>query len=173
MIRDKITTADAAIALIRDGDVVSCSGFVGIGTPEALSPRSNDASSTPQARETSDSCSPPLPETARSRPEPPRARGLVRRAIGGHWSLVPRLAALATANRIEAYNLPLGIISNLYRDAAAHRAGTLSKVGLGTFVDPRQDGGRSTPPRPRSLCASSRSTTRNGSSTRHRRSTSR
>ena len=36
MIRDKITTADEAIALIRDGDVVSCSGFVGIGTPEAL-----------------------------------------------------------------------------------------------------------------------------------------
>jgi propionate CoA-transferase len=36
MIQDKITTADEAVALIRDGDVVSCSGFVGIGTPEAL-----------------------------------------------------------------------------------------------------------------------------------------
>ena len=36
MMQDKIVTADEAVALIRDGDAVSCSGFVGIGTPEAL-----------------------------------------------------------------------------------------------------------------------------------------
>ena len=140
---DKITTAERAIALIRDGDVVSCSGFVGIGTPEALiaalerrfvetaSPRGIDLVFAAAPGDGKDQG---LNRLAHE--------GLVRRAVGGHWALVPRLAALATANRIEAYNLPLGIISNLYRDAAAHRAGTLSKVGLGTFVDPRQDGGR-------------------------------
>jgi propionate CoA-transferase len=143
MIRDKLTTADEAIALIRDRDVVSCSGFVGIGTPEALLAaleRRYLASASPRelglifAAAPGDGKDRGLNRLAHE--------GLVRRAVGGHWALVPQLAALATTNRIEAYNLPLGIISNLYRDAAAHRAGTLSKVGLGTFVDPRQGGGR-------------------------------
>jgi len=143
MIRDKITSAEEAVALIRDGDVVSCSGFVGIGTPEVLI-----AALERRFLETASPSN--LGLVFAAAPGDGRERGLnrlaheglVKRAIGGHWALVPRLAELATANRIEAYNLPLGIISNLYRDAAAHRAGTLSKVGLGTFVDPRQGGGR-------------------------------
>ena len=143
MMRDKITTADEAVALIRDGDMVSCSGFVGIGTPEVLiaslerrflesgSPKGIDllfAAAPGDGKELG------LNRLAHD--------GLVRRAIGGHWALVPRLAALATGNRIEAYNLPLGVISTLYRDAAGRRAGSLTKVGLGTFVDPRHGGGR-------------------------------
>jgi propionate CoA-transferase len=143
MIQDKITTADEAVALIRDGDVVSCSGFVGIGTPEALIAALERRFLQTDGPRDLGLVFAAAPGDGKDRGLNRLAHeGLVRRAVGGHWSLVPRLAALATSNRIEAYNLPLGIISNLYRDAAAHRAGTLSKVGLGTFVDPRHGGGR-------------------------------
>ena len=143
MNKDKIVSADEAVALIRDGDSVSCSGFVGIGTPEeliaALERRFVETQNPHDLTLVFAAAPGDGKELGLNRLARP---GLIKRAIGGHWALVPKLAKLATDNQIEAYNLPLGTISHLYRDAAAHRAGSLTKVGLGTFVDPRSGGGR-------------------------------
>ncbi|MEL6967349.1 MAG: acyl CoA:acetate/3-ketoacid CoA transferase [Pseudomonadota bacterium] len=139
---DKVVRLEDAIATIADGDTVCVSGFVGIGTPEALLRGLQDrflAKATPKdisllfAAAPGDGKEKGLNRLAH--------KGLVKRAIGGHWSLVPKLGAMAVAEDIEAYNLPLGCISQLYRDIASGKPGMFSKVGLHTFVDPRQSGG--------------------------------
>jgi len=75
--------------------------------------------------------------------------GLLERAITSALVDSPGLVQLAADNKIEAYTLPQGVLSQLMRDMAAGRPGLLTKTGLHTFVDPRQQGARQsarTPP---------------------------
>ncbi len=69
-------------------------------------------------------------------------RGLVRRFIGSHYGHNPEIMRMIAADEVEALGIPGGTLSLLYREIAGHRPGLLTKVGLGTFVDPRVDGGR-------------------------------
>lgn len=68
--------------------------------------------------------------------------GCVTRWSGAHVGSAFALRDLATAGKLQCHCLPQGVIVNLWREIAAGRPGLLSKVGLGTFVDPRLEGGR-------------------------------
>src|SRR3954452_24705384 len=142
-LKNKIVSADEAIAIIRDGDTLSISGFVGIGTPDELIlalERSFLAAGKPRDLTLVFAAAPgDGKDRGLNRLAHP---GLIRRVVGGHWSLVPKIGALALDDAIEAYNLPLGVISRLFREIAARGPGILSKVGLRTFVDPRLGGGK-------------------------------
>ena len=139
----KFTTTEAAAALIRDGDTVALIGggglveasclheaiekrFLTIGHPRALT--------VIHALGIGDRKTRGMNRFAHE--------GMVKRVIGGHWVWSPRMQQLAKDEQIEAYVLPGGVTMQLFREIGAGRPGLFTHVGLGTFVDPRIEGGR-------------------------------
>jgi propionate CoA-transferase len=141
--KSKIMESAQAVSMIKDGSTITVEGFVGNAHPEELMIALENrylAAKKPSgltliyAAGKGDCKDRGLNHIAHE--------GLISRVIGGHFGLVPKLQKLIFENKVEAYNLPQGVISALFRDAAAHRPGTITRLGLKTFVDPRLEGGK-------------------------------
>jgi propionate CoA-transferase len=147
----KVVTAREAVRLIRSGDTIAIGGFGGIGLAEEVVHEIGEIYKASDAELASFGKPSDLtlffgvgqghPFTGRglNRLAEP---GLIKRVIGGHFNFIPAIQRLVVGNQIEGYNLPLGPITHLYRDIAAGKPGHLSRIGLGTFVDPRFGGGK-------------------------------
>ena len=140
----KILSAEEAVSMIKDGDTVGISGFIGMGHPQELSIAvENSFLNTGHPRDLTVMFSAGMGDgTDKLGANHLGHEGLLKRIVVGHWGLIPTFQKLVFENKVEGYNLPLGTISLLFREIAGHRPGVITKIGLKTFVDPRLEGAK-------------------------------
>ncbi|MCL1939230.1 MAG: hypothetical protein FWG04_01025 [Desulfovibrionaceae bacterium] len=142
--KPKFVTAAEAVRLIKDNDTVGSSGFIGMGHAEEISfelekrfletgsPRNLTFTwgSSQSDYKTRIGCNRFAYE------------GLVKRIIAGHIGMQYDLSRMAMENKFEAYNIPQGVLMHLIRAKGGKKPCVITSVGLGTFADPRETGGK-------------------------------
>ena len=134
--------ASEAVEFIKDGDCIAINSFLALSNPEKLHDALNERiEKTGHPNSLRLFCAAGFGGWDENRfADRYISKGAVKEIVAGHYGSMPVASRLACENKIEAYNLPLGVLSHTIRAAAAGKDGVLSEVGLNIFVDPRMDG---------------------------------
>ncbi len=137
----KIISAKEAVGFIKDGDCIAVNSFLALSNPEelhdALHQRFLETGSPKNLRLF---CSASIGGWDENRYADPYIRdGAVSEIVASHYRSSPVAMKKALSGEIEAYCLPLGLLSHSIRAAAAGKDWLLSEVGVGIYADPRID----------------------------------
>jgi propionate CoA-transferase len=144
MNRIKLLSAEEAALLVKSGDTVAVSGNgAGMTSAEAiLAAIEARFLATGEPRDLTLVHSLGLGDRDRQGTSRFAHEGMLRKIIASHFTWSTRIQQLIRDEKIEAYCFPAGVVQQLLREIGAGRPGLITHSGLGTFVDPRQDGGR-------------------------------
>ena len=140
---NKVVTMEQAVAMIKPGDFVINSGFLTSATPDALMQAVADSfEATGVPNNLTVMFGAGQGNKRGGQQERWAKEGLIKRWIGGHYAFSPKAVEMIANNQVEAYNLPQGVIIEMYRAMGQNRKGYITNVGLETYVDPRLEGGK-------------------------------
>ncbi|SMC85774.1 acyl CoA:acetate/3-ketoacid CoA transferase [Papillibacter cinnamivorans] len=140
----KFVSLQEAVDQIKDGATVFTTGFGLAGMPESMAIAISESfEKTGHPRDLTVYCAAGAGDFKGRGVGYLAKEGLLKRYVGGHFGAAgPGFQAMIADNKVEAYNLPQGVIATMPRNIAAKRPALFTKVGLGTFVDPRLEGGK-------------------------------
>ncbi len=143
-LHDKVISADQAAALIADKNWVAIQGSGGgVGEPtKLLRCLRNRYLSEAQPCELTLLHATGLGDKQEIGTDLLALPGLVKCDIAGHLAMAPKMAQMIVENKIQCYNFPQGVLSQMYSVIASQKPGVFTKVGLHTFIDPRIEGGK-------------------------------
>ena len=137
----QIISAKEAVEYIKDGDCIAVNSFLALSNPEALQDALYDRFiNTGSPKNLQVFCSGGLGAWDEDRYTDRSVKaGAIKKVIASHYNSMPATVKAALENKVEAYCLPLGLLSHSIRAAASGKDWILSEVGVGIFSDPRID----------------------------------
>ena len=142
---EKVMSLKEAIALINDGDTVATVSAGLVGYPEYLSTglvQRFEETGRPRDLTITAGCGHANPFNLERGDSTLGKKGLIKCYFASHPTTSIPIMDMIVNEEIEGYCIPQGIMNQLYRASAAKQPGLLSRIGMGTYVDPRQEGGR-------------------------------